>query len=222
MSKPPGTLRRIYDGVALFAVLNAVVLSGLVAYLLVTGAIDEAKLQQVVMVLRGVALPTAPTAVVQAAADQPKTVDSGPRESDADVETAYRESERIKTELQQRLALSNSILLKVRTEREAFQKEREAAQQTDEAAAQRQRDEGFKKQVAILESVAPKIAIQHLLSIADPDEAAKVLTAMDTTKAKKVVESAKRGDDLNRMKAILQRVRDVAPMRIAELSENER
>jgi len=225
MSEQPGFMKRMYNAIALFALLNMVMLAAGVAYLFATGAVDSAKLRQVGMIVRGVSLPSTKPAAPDVAQDhsaKPATPVAAPPETDVDIEIAYRESERIKTELEQRLALSNSILLKVRTEREAFEKEREAVKLRDEAAARVQGEEGFRKQVAILESVAPKVAIQHLLSLPDSDEAAKVLTAMDTAKAKKIVESAKRGDDLSRMKTILQRVREVAPTRLADLSENER
>jgi hypothetical protein len=221
MVQTPGIVRRVYDAIAFVALINIVLLGASVAYLSTAGILTGARLRQMGMVLRGVPLAASrpadagvPTA---AGPSRPNPV----AETDSDIEIAFREAERIKTELEQRLALSNSILLKVRAEREAFERQREAARKHDEAAAQSMREEGFRKQVAILESLAPKVAIQHLLAIADVDEAAKVLTAMDTAKAKKIVESAKRGEEMTKMKTILQRVREVAPTRLADLDGNE-
>jgi len=224
MTRPPGIVKRLFDSVALFALINMALLIAFIGYLSATGALTGARLRQIGMVLRGA--PLSATRPADAASKPGPAATAAaqvklPAETDTDIEIAFREAERIKTELEQRVALSNSILLKVRTEREAFQKERDAAKQRDEAAAQVQREEGFKKQVAILEALAPKVAIQHLLSIPDPDEAAKVLTSMDTAKAKKIVESAKRGDEMTKMKTILQRVREVAPTRLADLNRNE-
>lgn len=223
MTGQPSAIRRLYDAVAMFALLNMLLLAGLVAYFFFTGAVDGSKLRQVGMVLRGLPLTaTKPSAVADSrpASASPSAV-APPIETEADVEIAYREAERIKTELEQRLALSNSILLKVRTEREAFQKERQAALQREQAGKDVAREEGFRKQVAILEALSPKVAVQHLLSMADPDEAAKVLTAMDTGRAKKIIESAKRGDEAAQMKTILQRIREVAPTHLADLNRNE-
>jgi hypothetical protein len=221
MTRKPGIFRRAYDVVALFALLNMAALVGVVGYLVGTGAVDGEKVRKAALVLRG-----QPLHVSQAQAEESKPASAVAKpasskenavESEEELEIAHRESERIKAELEQRLALNNSILLKVRTEREAFQKERETATKHEQASANIQREEGFKKQVAIMEALSPKVAIQHLLGLSDPDEAAKVLMAMETGKAKKIVESAKRGDETTQMKRILQRVREAAPSRVAEL-----
>jgi hypothetical protein len=221
MTSKPGILRRAYDGVALFALLNMAALVGIVGYLVGAGAVDGEKVRKAALVLRGEPLPIAPAQAEEskpaAAAAKPASSKAGAIESEEELEIAHRESERIKAELEQRLALNNSILLKVRTEREAFQKERETAVKQEQASANVQREEGFKKQVAIMEALSPKVAIQHLLGLSDPDEAAKILMAMETGRAKKIVESAKRGDETTQMKRILQRVREAAPSRLADL-----
>jgi len=221
MTRKPGIFRRGYDAIALFALLNMAALVGIVGYLVGTGAVDGEKVRKAALVLRGEPFPI-PQAQAEeskpaAAAAKPASSKAGAIESEADLEIAHRESERIKAELEQRLALNNSILLKVRTEREAFQKERETATKQEQASANVQREEGFRKQVAIMEALSPKVAIQHLLGLSDSDEAAKILVAMETGKAKKIVESAKRGDEMTQMKRILQRVREAAPSRLADL-----
>jgi len=223
MTSRPGIFRRAYDAVALFALLNMAALIGIVGYLVGTGAVDGEKVRKAALVLRGEPFPipqaqtgegkaTPASAASKLASGKESTV-----ESEEELEIAHRESERIKAELEQRLALNNSILLKVRTEREAFQKERETATKQEQASANVQREEGFRKQVAIMEALSPKVAIQHLLGLSDPDEAAKILMAMETGKAKKIVESAKRGDETTQMKRILQRVREAAPSGLADL-----
>ena len=95
------------------------------------------------------------------------------------------------------------------------------AREEEQALHQQRLEDGFKKQIAIYESLAPKIALEHLLAMPDPDEAAKILLEIQTRQAKKIVETAKRGDRMKRMKTILQRVREVAPDRSAELDSSE-
>ena len=63
--------------------------------------------------------------------------------------------------------------------------------------------------------------MQHLLAMSEPDDAARILLEIQTRKAKKIVEAAKRGNQMERMKAILKRVREVAPDRSAELETDE-
>lgn len=227
MISVPTIFRRAYHTVALFALLNMLALGGLGAYLVATGALDTEKARRIRAVLRGEDLPQAQAQV----SEEPVAVetDTAGSESGGDVvaqsqmemEILRREGERIKAELDQRLALNNSILLRVMTERERFQQEREEAARQQKTATDVRRKEGFKKQIAIYESLAPKVAVQHLLAMSEPDDAAKVLLEIQTRKAKKIVEAAKRGDQMEKMKAILRRVREVAPDRSAELEINE-
>ncbi len=224
MTQPPGLFRRIYDGAALFALLNMVALTGMIAYLAGFGVVDGPKLRAAALALRGVPLaaPKAPSSeALQPKPDAPPAAVAQGVETEVDAEIAYRDADRIKTELRQRLALNNSILLRVREEREALKLERESAAQQTQAAAAAQRDEGFRKQVEIFEALSPKVALQHLLSMPDVVEAAKILMTLDTAKARKIVESAKRGDEMNQMKTILQKVREVAPTRVAALNADE-
>ena len=137
------------------------------------------------------------------------------------LEIMRRKAERIKAELDQRLALNNSIMLRVMTEREAFKQELEAAAEHEKAASWERQKEGFDKQVEIYQGLAPKVAIEHLLGLPEPDEAARLLLEMDTRKAKKIVEAAKRPDQMQQMKVILQRLREVAPDRSSELNGQE-
>lgn len=213
--------RRLYDGVTMFALLNVMGLIGLFAFLTSTGALDGEKLRNIVAIMRGegVMMPkddeetatpkrlpeVAPSAVLTAV------------DSDMDVQIMRMEGERIKAELDQRLALNNSILLRVTTERERFKRERDLAQRRETKAQVKRQSEGFKKQIAIYEALAPKVALEHLLSIAEPDDAAAIFLEMETRKAKKIVEAAKRGDQMEKMKTILRRVREVEPQRFDDL-----
>jgi hypothetical protein len=227
MTTNPSILKRTYDAVALFALLNIVALGGLGIYLAAGKVVDREKLRRAVAVLRGKDATPGRLTVSQppdAAADDvsvPVRGADGVAGSQMELEILRRESERVKTELEQRLALNNSILLRVMTERESFRRERQEALLQREAAEQQRREEGFRKQIAIYESLAPKIAVQHLLDMPEPDEAAKILLEINTRKARAIVEAARRGDQMSKMKVILQRVREVAPERSAELDSQD-
>ncbi|MEK6797733.1 MAG: hypothetical protein AABZ12_02075 [Planctomycetota bacterium] len=210
-----GAIRKTWDLAALFVVLNVISLLGVAAYLVGTGALTAETGRRVLAALRGESaaklMQAAPPPVVLpkglfARTDQ---VDNADAEAQMDIEILQREAERVKVELDQRLVLSNSILLKVKTEREEFKAEREAAVRRDEQTRNLVRDEGFEKQIAIFEALSPKVAVQHLISMNNPEEAAKVLTALDADRARKIVEAAKRGSEMSQMQAILQRIREV-------------
>ena len=228
MKYRPGKVRQTYDALALLALLNVAGVVGMAALLVATGSLNKEKMRAVVEVLRGNTPPTAAAGstsaggaarggAAQTGAAPVAGADTSPALSDMELEVVHREAERINTEIDQRLALANSIMLKVRTEREAFHKERESAAKQEQAALTKQREDGFRKQIAILESLSSKTALEHLLGLNDPDEAAKMLSAMDTSRAKKIVESAKRGQDLAKMKIILRRMEEVTSRPTDEL-----
>lgn len=223
-------LRRVYELVSVFAVMNVVAALGVGAYCMATGALDITRLRTAALALQGKS-PIAEGAkskesgeaqgpAKKATATTPAgPVAASPPESEVEAEIAYREGERVKAELAQRLALNNSILLKVESEREAFKRDQETVAQRSKATTEQQKDQGFEAQVKLFDSLSPKVAVQHLVGITDPDEAARLLVALDPDKARKIIESAKKGDELKRMQTILQRVREVAPARSEELAE---
>ena len=216
-------LKRPYDGIAVFAVLNMLVFGTMGAYLLGTGTLDGVKLQQIAAVLRGEeqlggdqegVSEDDPAGVEVSETEQPQVATVG---SQAELEIIRREAARIQEELRQRLALNNSILLRITTEREGFQREREEAARTAKVERAERETEGFAKQIAILESVKPKTALVHLLGLGDPDEAAATLLAMNTRKAKKIVEAAKSPEQMEQMKLVVRQLRSVSPDRSKEI-----
>jgi len=222
-------LRQAYDGLALFAIVNLLGLGGLLVYTIASGALDGDRLQRAAAALREV--PTPPvTAPQEESVAVP--VESGPAADSVtlaggtdlqiEMEILHREADRIQEELRQRLALNNSILLKVSAQREQFEREQEAAERRSAAMQAEQASAGFQKQLAILEGLSPKLASEHLLGMKDPDEAARFLMAMKTDRGRKVVLSASRGEALNRMQDILRRVRSVSPARAAEIGSEQR
>ena len=136
-----------------------------------------------------------------------------------DLELMRREAERIEEELRQRLALNNSILLRIATERARFQEEREDAAKHDQAVKQQHESRGFKKQVDIYQGLTPKTALKHLFGMNDPDGAARILLEMKTNRAKKIVEVAKKPDEMAKMQEILRRIRETEPEKSAELEK---
>lgn len=225
MMTNPSIFRRAYDLAALLALLHMLALVAVGAYLVGSGTMSLERLRGVVAVLRGEG-PSDAGSAQEMPADtvEPDSSDAAGAEgidSRDQLEILRLEAERIKAVLDQRLALNNSIMLRVTTERQAFQQERAEAAKREQAAQAQRNEEGYRKQIAIYEGLAPKIAVQHLLALNDPDKAARILLEMEARKAKKIVEVAKRGDQLRRMQRILERVRVVAPERSSELDRSE-
>lgn len=225
LTKSFGILRQVYVYAAVLALLNVIALACFLGVAVAGGSLDVERVRRAVAAFRdGPEIVADDEAVQQRPAETSagaeSLVDHAGAEAHMDMEILHREAERIKVELAQRLALNNSIMLKVRGERQAFQAEREAAAKRDEEQRKSIRDEGFEKQVAIFDSLSPKIAVQHLLGMNDPDAAAKILMALAPDRARKIVEAAKRDPELTQMQVILQRVREAAVPGAQLLSEN--
>lgn len=203
-------LGRMYETLALLAVANIVALIGVTGYFTMNGTLTVERLRAAVAALWGECkeIPLA------AAKDQKENRAQSDTPSQAavsveELDMMQREAERLKTEIDQRMALANSIMLKVKTEREAFRQEKDAADKQQVADRAKFQNEGFQKQLQILTALAPKTALGHILAMNDPDKAAQFLAAMEPLRAKKIIESAKRGEDSLRMKAIVQKMQDV-------------
>lgn len=231
MTGNPSLLRRAYDGLALFAMLNLVGLVGLLALLSSSGTLNIEKVRRIVGVMRGEEpVPqdgltgaiegTDKKEASETALVNEKKVAAASSESDMDVQIMRLEGERIKAELDQRLALNNSILLRVATERERFQREQDIAERQKNQARRKRQSDGFRKQIAIYEALSPKVAVEHLLSLPDLDDAAAIFLELDTRKAKKIIEAAKRPDQKETVMAILRRIREIEPEKFDNLSDD--
>lgn len=218
-------VRRAYDLVALFALLNVVAVVAVGGYLVGTGVLTVETVQRVAAAIRedgASADETSPDAVTDETGRQDGEVASAATPggySASEEESMRREAQRIKAELDQRIDLMKMIRLQWVAQKEAFEQQRAQIDERAAEVARAQEDEGFKKELAYFQSLSPKVAVEHLLALPDPDDAARVLLEIPTRKGKKIIEAAKRGDQMQKMKAILQRLRNVAPERSNELED---
>lgn len=232
MTTSPSIFRRTYDAVALFSVLNMLVLGGVAAFLVGSGMLNGPRLRAMVEGLRNdpeleaeAALTQKEAASTEQEAEDKPVASVVPATGDQTVaammgaEIMRREAERIESELQQRMAQVNNVLIRVTQEREAFKREKEQADSQKEADRSRHQSEGFEKKVQIYGTLSPKVAVELFLDTEEPDDAARILMRLDTRRAKKIVEAAKRPDQLEKIKKILARLSEAAPEMSAELSD---
>lgn len=208
MKTEPGMLRRVYDAVALFALLNVLALAGGTAFFSLSGQLDKENVQAAIRALRGDSCaPTFPAMEdVQADAKEDEKKSQRKLFDEVEIDLMQQEAERLKTEVDQRVALANTIMLKVNAEQQTLRREKVELAKKGESERGRQQEAGFQKQLDILTSLNPKMALEHILGMNDVDRAARILATMDSGRAKKIVESARRGEDLARMKQILERM----------------
>ena len=106
-------IRRAYDTIALFALLNVVAMGAMLSWLVGTGAVDREKVARITAVLGGEDQPVETTAGAQQTepeveATEPFSEPPSVATSQMNMEIVRREADRIKEELRQRLA-SNGV-----------------------------------------------------------------------------------------------------------------
>lgn len=211
-------LKRVYEIAALLALLNMLVLGGVVTAAALSGSITGEKLRSMVAIMQGqgVTSPEVQEEDEVAPEDQESAKGDVSMQSQVDEEIVRRELARSKEELAQRLAQVNQALLRHKIKAEEFEKRRLAVAVREEAVATVRDQAGFKKRVELFDGLKAAVAVEFLL-MEEPDEAARILLEMDVRKAKKVVEEAKKLNQMQRMQDILQRIGEVAPLRSEEL-----
>jgi hypothetical protein len=209
-------IRGVYHALAALALLHVAALFGAGGVMLATGRLKVDRAREALAVLRGQAPSTVQAApVAETAPDaQPPAetiLDVGPPIS-VEQELLHREADRIRADLEHRVALNNRIMLRVTTEREAFQKERVQAQRQDQTRSAQRNEEGFRKLVEIMEALSPAAALDLLIGMPDADEAARLMFEMDARKARNIVEAAGRNPaQADRIRLILERIGQTAP-----------
>lgn len=235
-------LRRLYNVAAALALMHMLALAGAGVLLGSRGYLAPDKLRGVVQVLRGEAPAPGPPTGTEDAADAegnslgtpspganagpaaiaggggPGAVDVAQVAQDAQ-EIAYREMERFKDEMDQRLALNNAIMLQITTRREALERDVQAFAQRQVSEVEVKDDEGFKKELEIFETLKPAVAMERLLGKGSVEDAARLMLQMDSRKVAKIIESAKTPSEKQRLQIILDRIREVAPEKLEDVGK---
>jgi hypothetical protein len=119
-------------------------------------------------------------------------------------------ADRRKAELQQQADTIVAARLEVTRQREAL--ERRYAELREQATQREEQEEsvGFKKELELLASVKPKVAVGFLLD-KPREDAAALLLQMDTRKGKRLIEAAKSPSQRRAMAEVLQMLREMSP-----------
>ncbi|MCC7293907.1 MAG: hypothetical protein IT449_17750 [Phycisphaerales bacterium] len=132
------------------------------------------------------------------------------REAVTDRELALRERNRFEAEINQRLALANSIMLQVTTKLDSLHAEVDAFEKRKTSEAGLRDDEGFKKELEVFKTLKPAQAFEYL-SRKDVAESARLLIEMDPRTIGAILQSAKTPDTKKKADEILVKMREVAP-----------
>ncbi len=211
-----GPIVKAYRLMATFALLNLIALGGGIGYLVSSDRLDVERVRAIAEMLGG-----------DAAADEEgeETLEeSGEQDASAGgvlaarsaeeervaEEIAWRNAERYRTEIEQRLKFINAARLDVDRRREEFErlKDQERLAEREQTALQKQA--GYAKEIEIMSALSPKTALKQLMSMTDGD-AARILFELETRKTKKIFESAKTDVEVAKMTTIRRLIRDMKP-----------
>ncbi len=214
-------LKKLYHVVALFAVLNLLVLGGAVAYLAGTGRLSGERVEQIAGVLRG-EWPRPQETQAEESTEAPPPAPSSDTlvQEQAEEEVLRLRVDRRRAELQQQAATIAAARLEVTRQREALER-REG--ELDALQSKREKEEesaGFQKELELFASMKPKLAVTYLLE-KPPEDAAALLLQMDTRKSKRLVEAAKTASQRRAMTEVLEKLREVSPAQADLLSATQ-
>ena len=208
-----GLIKRSYRTIATLALLNFLALGGGVGYLVASGRLDTERARRVADVLRG-------------EEEEPETAESEQSEIEKTLrlrrtgasvvskdeqrirdEIAWRNAERYRTQLEQRLKFINAERLDVDRRREEFDRLRNEERIRREEASKNSKEPGYVKELDVLRALSPRTALRQLMTMNDAD-VARILFELDTRRTKKIVEAAKTDIQRSKIASALLLMRD--------------
>lgn len=216
-----GALKRVYQGVALLALLNLAAVSGLVGYLVATGQLTGERVERAAAALQGEP-PAERAAEAETVAEtaSPKQSSDVLQRNGEDEEAARLRTDRRRAELEQQAATIAAGRLEMTRQREAFERRQAEVRAQTQQREQQEQSAGFRKELDLLSSVKPKVALEYLLE-KPKEDAAALLLAMDTRQGKRLVEAAKNASQRRAMAEVLQMLREMSPEQAEALEQSE-
>jgi len=203
-------LKRLYHGLALIALINLFALGGFVVFLVASGRLDGARVEQMAKVLRG-EFPT-----TQPAATQPVDIKLVPQRSRAEIaemqakKEFYRlVGERLENEIRQRQELNDSVQLEVLRRLEEIEKKKQRFEQEKQAFQQQSEQEGFQQVLDMYSKMDPKLAKELLKSKTQDADVVRILTEMDPNRRKNIVNACKDETDRLWIRRILDQIQQL-------------
>ncbi|HSW46291.1 MAG TPA: hypothetical protein VLM89_12045 [Phycisphaerae bacterium] len=200
-------LKKLYQGVALIALINLFAVCGLAGYLFASGRLDEERINQIARVLRG-ELNEKAAATTQPAASQPAPQES--RIEIADLQ-AKRElyrlvGERLQNEISQRQSLNDSVQLEVLRRLEEIEKKNQRFEAEKKEFRQQSEQEGFTQALDMYSAMDPKLAKELLKTKEKDADVVQIMMSMDPNRRTKIVNACKTPADRTWIRRILDQI----------------
>lgn len=214
---------KLYSYMSIIAIATVMSWSGIGAYLAATGRISAESLGQIARILRGE--PPTPPVASQPAPTSQAVVEDEPMARSADEVREQRKQEhlqslrldRARRDVDARVALLKQAQLSLVQEQEAFETRRKQWEDQRRKLADKARDEGFERELALVGAMAPKQAKDYVIRTwrKQPIDAVRLVNALPPVKSKKLLDQFKTEEEQDLIAQLLEQLRlqqaDVAP-----------
>ena len=210
---------RIMAGLSLLHVLAA---GGLVGWLVQSGRLDAERVRQVVDLVMNGPEPDTPKAEDDQPERkaQPKTRSTVLTDRDritAD-EIRWRNTDRYRTQLEQRLRFINLARVDLDRQRDQLKREREKFEAQKRRQQQLAESAGHQKELQIIKALKPGVALEQIMTMTDAD-AARLMYELDNRRVKKIFEAARSGDEKKKVTAVRKLIGDFKTAGTSEPAE---
>ncbi len=193
-------LRQLYKFIALVALIHFGVIMVGVGWLAQSGKLNKESLLSIADVL-GFGEESQEAEATETTDGQSVSTDSPgnpaapnvPATDSVQEELARRSLQRAVTQAEHQRVLAKRAMLDVRRRREELERLAEQQSTKVETQTKQKAREGFKKDLEILSSLKPKVALDSLLA-RSVDDAAQVMLLLETRQAKKIMEAARKDE----------------------------
>ncbi len=202
-------MKALFNLIALIAIANLLIISGLVGYLIASGKLNADSADKIAAILRGENLIPASQASTQPATQPSQKVASTQKAkpfSLASLEIQQALLDREKRLIEDRFSRVKDAEFKLLKDREAFlQKQKEFYKQV-EMFRKASKDEGFDKALALYSQMPPKLAKEDFMKL-DINVVVAYLMNMPKRIAAKILKEFKTSEEQKRRQEILEKIR---------------
>lgn len=221
---------KLYNLLAIFAVATLLSTSGFVGVLYGTGKLNESRWNLILDVLRGNHDDLAqPPTTTQPTATQPASNRAPTKPASAEESTQVIREQRVMAQLQRanieraardvaaRQTLLNQSVQQLIKMQEQQERDKAAFEEMQQRVGNKQRDEGFQRELAYVTGLSPKMAKDHIVRSWAQQKAdvVRIFTALDPSKGKRILEQFKTPEELAIVHELLEQLRTAQPEKSA-------
>ncbi len=210
-------LTKLFNAIGAIALATLLAGGGFVGYLFGTGRLSMQRLEAIAGVLRGEFDDRSPpTDAVAVAAPTSAPVQEPPVSTAEELQSVRKRerlellaTERAVRDLEAQRRLLDQVLQHVVQEQERLSIEKKEFAQQREKIKTAAEDEGFQKELELVSGLQPRQAKEHILRLwqKQPADAVRLLSAMDETRAKRILEQFKTAEELQTQTDLLEQIR---------------